>query len=121
MAGKPRYTVAQVIEAIDAKMGMVYLAAEALGCSHQTIYNYAKKHPTVQRAIDAKRGKMLDTAEVALWKGIQDGESWAVQFALRTIGRDRGYVERQEVDQRGDVTIRVVYDDEVSSDLAETA
>ncbi len=39
---------------------------------------------------------MLDTAEVALWKGIQDGESWAVQFALRTIGRSRGYVERRE-------------------------
>lgn len=97
MTGRPRYTVAQVIQALDDTKGMVYLAARRLGCSHTTVYNYARRHPTVQLAIDANRGVMLDTAEVALWKGIQDGESWAVQFALRTIGRNRGYVERKEV------------------------
>jgi len=93
--------VQQVIDAINAKKGMVYLAADMLGCSHTTVYNYAKRHPTIQYAIDANRGVMLDTAELALWQGIQDGESWAVQFALRTIGRDRGYVERQEKEVSG--------------------
>lgn len=100
MAGKPRFTVQQVIDAIDDKKGMVYLAAEKLGCCHTTVYNYARRHPTVQYAIDANRGVMLDTAELALWRGIQDGESWAVQFALRTLGKDRGYVERQEISGR---------------------
>ena len=84
---------------------MVYLAAKRLGCSHQTIYNYARRHPTIQQAIDANRGELLDHAESKLRNAIMDGESWAVQFALRTIGRNRGYVERLEQQVSGNVTI----------------
>jgi hypothetical protein len=77
---------------------MVYLAAKALGCSHQTIYNYAKKHPTVQEAIDRNRGHVIDTAEVALFDAILSKEHWAVTFALKTIGKDRGYTSKHEID-----------------------
>lgn len=101
MAGKERYTVPQVIEAINFTKGMVYLAAQRLGCSHQAVYNYAKRHPTIQACIDSNRGKLLDTAELKLLDAILKGESWAVQFALRTIGRNRGYVERQELSAPG--------------------
>lgn len=116
MAGKPRFTVQQVIEAIDDKRGMVYLAAKMLGCSHQTVYRYAKRHPTVQYAIDANRGVMLDTAELKLWQGIQAGESWAVQFALRTIGKDRGYVERREQEVSGKVPIVFTFTGNIDPD-----
>ena len=86
-----------MIDALSRTKGMVYLAAKMLGCSHTTIYNYAKRHPTVQRAIDANRGEVVDVAELKLYEAIQAGEHWAVAFALRTIGKNRGYTERQEV------------------------
>lgn len=101
MAGKPRFTVQQVIDAINSTHGMVYLAAKALGCSHNTVYKYAKRHPTIQQAIDANRGRMLDTAESKLEAAIETGESWAVQFALRTLGKNRGYVERRQQEISG--------------------
>ena len=94
---KPKFTATQVAQALDQHKGMVYLAAKALGCSHVTIYNYAKRHPTVQEAIDRNRGQVLDTAELSLYNAILREEHWAITFALRTIGKDRGYTERQEV------------------------
>ena len=77
---------------------MVFLAAQILGCSHVTVYNYAKRYPSVQKAIDANRGEVIDAAELALYDAVLAKEHWAVAFTLRTIGRDRGYVEKQALD-----------------------
>lgn len=93
---KQKYTASQVIEALDKRYGMIYLAAEALGCSHNTIYNYAKRYKCVQEAIDRNRGHIVDVAEVALHDAILRNEHWAIAFALKTIGKGRGYTQRQE-------------------------
>ena len=96
MADKPHYTAEQMIAALNETKGMVFLAAKRLGCSYQTVVNYCDRHPTVQAARDAHRGEMLDTAELKLWDSIQNGEAWGISMALKTIGKDRGYVERTE-------------------------
>jgi hypothetical protein len=98
---KQKFTASQVIEALDQHKGMVYLAAGALNCSHNTIYNYAKRYKSVQEAIDRNRGQVLDTAELALYNAILASEHWAVTFALKTIGKDRGYTEKTEQEITG--------------------
>ena len=98
MANGEKYRVADVIAALRKTNGMVYLAAKTIGCAPNTIYNYAKRHPTVQQAIDDERGQFVDEAELALAKAVRGGEGWAVCFTLKTIGKGRGYVERQELD-----------------------
>jgi hypothetical protein len=80
---------------------MVYLAAKRLGCSHTTVYNYIGKYASVKREFEFQRGEMLDAAELKLREAILEGKPWALQFALRTIGRDRGYVERREQEVSG--------------------
>jgi hypothetical protein len=72
---------------------MVYLTARRLGCDPDTIMNYCKKYPTVEQAKHDSRGELLDVAEVKLWQAVQAGEHWAITFALRTVGRERGYGE----------------------------
>lgn len=94
---KPRFTPDQVADALKETRGMVYLAAKRLGCSHVTVQNYANRYAMVREALQTQRGQLIDTAELKLWHAVTEGESWAVLFALRTIGKDRGYVERQEV------------------------
>jgi len=96
MAGKRRYTAAQVIDALNQCQGLVYLAAERLGCTSETICNYKRRYPAIRQAIDEKRGKRIDTAEAALDRAVLAGESWAVKFILNCLAKDRGYVERQE-------------------------
>ena len=40
---------------------------------------------------------MVDMSEGALFKQIQEGNPAAIFFHLKTMGKKRGYVERQEV------------------------
>lgn len=75
---------------------MVSVAARNLGCNRRTIQRYAKRHETVREALEDARELMTDTAELALYKAIRDGEAWAVCFYLKTQGKQRGYVERSE-------------------------
>lgn len=112
MANKQRYTAAEVVQALNVNKGMVYLAAKSLGCSHVTVYNYAKRYRSVQKAIDANRGEVVDVAELKLYDAILAGEHWAVAFALRTIGKHRGYTERHEIAgaDGGEINIKVTYD-----------
>jgi len=112
MPGKPRYTAAQVGAALTASKGLVYLAAKRLKCDPDTIYNYCKRHPSVQAIRDAMRGQMVDLAEQKLWESIQNGEAWGITLCLKTIGKDRGYIERQELsgNDGNAILLRAVYD-----------
>lgn len=91
----------ELINAIWAAQGKVTVAAQRLGCTVRTIYNYANKYATVQNAIDEARAtwdeKLVDLAELKLFQEVNDGNAWAIKYALSTKGKSRGYVERQEV------------------------
>jgi hypothetical protein len=87
---------AAVVKALKDARGLCYLAARALKVHPNTIFNYAKRHKQVQEAIDAARAEMLDVTENKLFDAISAGEPWAVTFALKNLGKDRGYVERVE-------------------------
>jgi hypothetical protein len=116
MTATQKFTANQIIEALQATKGMVYLAAKALGCSPSTIYNYAKRYVSVQQAIDNERGKFLDTTELALQDAIDDGQGWAIAFALKTLGKHRGYVEKQQVEQQNinlEIDINTLDDEQI--------
>jgi hypothetical protein len=97
MAGKQRFTQAQIIAALTKSKGMVYLAAKRLHCDVDTILNYCKRYPAVERVKQAQRGEMVDLAEMKLYESIKHGEAWGIAFCLKTIGKDRGYVEQQKL------------------------
>lgn len=97
-----RYTAQQVIQAIHDTRGLVSYAAQRLNCDPDTVRNYARRHPTVAAALKEERERVTDIAELALFTKIQEGEAWAICFYLKTQGKDRGYVERQENLNRGD-------------------
>jgi hypothetical protein len=94
---RKQITTAVIIQALKALDGKVYIAAERLGCHPDTIYYRAKRIKAVQDAITLPRNQLVDMAETALKQAVLKGEAWAVCFALKCQGKDRGYVERQEV------------------------
>ena len=106
--GSRKHTDAQIIKALQKKKGLIFLAAKMLGCDPKTVYKRAKESPAVQECIDTERGKIVDTAESKLFGRIEKSDPWAVTLLLKTLGRDRGYVERQEVDQTSAVRVRFV-------------
>ena len=86
-----------MIEALKKTNGLVSLAAKNLGCAPKTIYHRAHEVQAVQQAIDDCREELVDIAELALRSCLTKQEPWAVALTLRTIGRHKGYVERQEI------------------------
>ena|SRR5215510_1033187 len=96
MPDKPHYTAAQMIAALTETRGMVFLAAKRLGCSHDTVERYCQRYPSVQAAKEAQRGELVDVAELKLWQSVQNGEAWGISLVLKTLGKERGYVERVE-------------------------
>lgn len=116
MANPKRYTAAQMITAIQQAKGNISAAARALGTSRQTVLNYADEYSTVKQALEDEREAMIDTAESALHAAILDKQGWAVCFTLKTLGKSRGYVERQEITGADGRAIEIRHADELTDD-----
>lgn len=103
-------TAENVISKIEQARGNLTAAASAIGCSRQTLYVFIRSHPTCKDALDSNREKMIDNVESMLYSKALDGEAWAVCFFLKTQGKHRGYVERQEITGEDGDDIRVHID-----------
>ena len=97
------YDSAEIFGALKACGGKVYLAAERLGCAPKTIKNHMAKNPEMAEYVEDQRTKVVDIAELKFQQAIQAGEHWAIAMALKTLGKDRGYVERQEIETSGEM------------------
>ena len=86
----------QIIDALRDVNGMVYLAARKLGCAPNTIYNRMAKSDNIKAAVEDYRGELIDLSEQKLRQAVLNGEPWAVALVLKTLGKQRGYVERSE-------------------------
>ena len=87
----------KVIEALHAKKGAVYLAANLLNCSHTAVYKYINNNPDIKEVKEYYTEERSDIAELKLGDAIKRGEPWAIKYQLSTQGKTRGYVERQEI------------------------
>jgi len=56
-----------------------------------------KSSVAIREACDNARGELIDISEQKLRAAVMNGEPWAVAMVLKTLGKSRGYVERQEV------------------------
>lgn len=90
----PKYAIDRVIDALRTHHGLITMAADALGCDRQTIYNYAQQYPAVAEVIAVAREKVVDLAEQGLIHHLQEESPWAISLVLRTLGRSRGYEEK---------------------------
>ncbi len=95
MSKTDRYTPEQVIDALQQTKGLVSLAAHRLGCTPRTVRNYVHRYEDVAEALYEERQHLLDTA--ALYNAVLAQERWAVEYTLSTLGRERGFVKREEV------------------------
>lgn len=95
--GHRRLTKKIVREALINKKGAVYLAASDLGCSHTAIYDYLDKYPELQELKDGFDEEVTDIAVLNLRKAVINADPWALKYQLSTKGKNRGYIERQEI------------------------
>ena len=102
-----------VVGAIRQYKGNISAIARAFGITRQAVYNYISNKPDLKQLIEDERESMIDDAESEIYKQIRKGNTTALIFFLKTQGKQRGYVERNEITGKDgqEVTIKVVYDD----------
>ncbi len=86
-----------------------------LGCGPNTVYNYINEYETVKAAHVAVREQRHDYVESKLMELIGQHNPSAIIFYLKCQAKDRGYVEKQEIQHSGDLSVNVrdLSDDEL--------
>ena len=94
--------------AIIKNRGILSAVARDLGISRTQVNRRVVANKSLKAATDEARDTLIDDAESALVKAIKAREAWAVSLTLKTIGKDRGYIERSELEVDGSITVNVV-------------
>ena len=84
------------LEAYQAKAFNISAACKAVGIDRRTYYRWLADSAFAQKVKDVMEER-IDFVESKLFQKIKDGEITAIIFALKTLGKHRGYIERQEL------------------------
>ena len=100
------------IQAYKDSFGNITVATKNIGVTRQTYYDWLKSDEEFKAAIEAIEPDdlIVDFAENALMKKISKGDTTAIIFTLKTKGKKRGYVERQEVTGADNEAIKIEVD-----------
>ncbi len=98
---KRRLKQKDIEKALRVAGGNVTGAADRLGVPRSTLYRRIKQSKRLQEVLEECREVLIDEAEAALTRRVRQGHMSAVTFVLKTLGKNRGYVERQEIEHSG--------------------
>ena len=91
-----KYPKAKTLEAIKGSGGILSTVAKRLECQWHTAEAQVKRWPEALIAIQDEREGILDMSESTIFASVKNGDTGSAKFVLSTIGKKRGYVERQE-------------------------
>ncbi|GHT02070.1 hypothetical protein AGMMS49525_04820 [Bacteroidia bacterium] len=96
-----------MIKALETTLGVVTPACQKLKISRKTHYQWMKEDEDYRKRVDDVLNVALDFAESKLHGNIKNGDTTSIIFFLKTKGKQRGYIERQELqhDLKGSVPI----------------
>ena len=103
---KREQTAQRIIQTVQESNGLLTLVAKKAGLNYSTVWRYTQDFPLVKQAVIEAKERMLDFAEGKLYEKIKEGDNVAIIFYLKTQGKGRGYIERQEVTGEGGKPIK---------------
>jgi hypothetical protein len=84
------------IEIFELSACNVSLSCKKAKIARQTFYNWIEEDSDFAEKIAEAQEGILDMAESMLLKKVREGSTSELIFLLKTKGKSRGYVERQE-------------------------
>jgi hypothetical protein len=86
-----------MVEAMKKSLGIVSTACAEVGINRSTHYDWLAKDEEYKAEIDAISESVIDFAESKLHALINKGDVASTIFYLKTKGKKRGFIERQEI------------------------
>lgn len=85
------------IEAYQKTFGNVSYACRAVNIARSTYYMWLDSDADFKKSIaDVEpRETLIDAAELQLAKKVNEGDTVAILFTLKTLGKKRGYIEKE--------------------------
>ena len=87
-----------LVEALEKSLGIVTTACKSVGCARKTFYEYYNTDKEFKKGVDSIGEMALDFVESQLHKQISEGVPSSTIFYLKSKGKKRGYIEKQEYD-----------------------
>ena len=106
----------QIANAMKDSLGNITTICQRLGISRKTFYEWRDRHDWVKELYDDEVEKTFDWVESKMLRKIEDGDTVMTIFFAKTRMKQRGYVERQEIEH--DLSkIPTLVDDVPNADL----
>ena len=86
-----------MLKALEKNLGVVTLSCRKANIPRSTFYKWLKEDQEFAEQVKEIENVALDFAESELLKQIQNGIPTSTIFYLKTKGKKRGYIERQEI------------------------
>lgn len=84
----------KMLEELSASRGIIKIACDRSGISRNTFYEWIKQDLEFKKAVDIIQEEQIDFVESRLLDNINEGDTQASTFYLKTKGKGRGYTER---------------------------
>lgn len=92
------HTKKQYLEALEKSLGVKTTACKITGIGRTTVYDWIKSDEEFRKAVDEVEQVALDFVESKLFEQIRGNNTPSTIFYLKTKGKKRGYVERNQMD-----------------------
>ena len=96
-----------ILEALEKSLGVVTTACKQAGIGRTQYYEWLRTDEEFRKQVEDVQNIALDFAESQLHQQIQSGSTAATIFYLKTKGKNRGYIERQEIQHDGGEGLRI--------------
>ena len=90
-----------MLKALHETMGVITPACEAVGIARSTHYRWMDEDEDYKNNCEDIGEKQIDFVESKLIENINNNDTTGIIFYLKTKGKHRGYIERQEIDHSG--------------------
>ena len=88
----------EFIEIYKKSVCNISVACDKINIDRTTYYNWFSQDKDFKEKCEAVKESLIDKIEGKLYKLINEDNPTAIIFALKTLGKARGYVEKQEFD-----------------------
>lgn len=96
---------AQDLQTLIAGGSTIKDACGKIGIDRTTFYLWKELHPEWAANVQQVRETLLDDVEDAIFTKAKAGDVTACIFILKTQGRKRGWIEKQEINLNGSLNI----------------
>lgn len=97
----------KLLKALEKSLGIVSHACKAAKVCRDSHYRWLKEDKEYKKKVDDLSNLALDLAESKLHKQIQESNLTAIIFFLKCKGKERGYIEKNEISIPDGITITV--------------